>query len=119
MSQENEISNATWNQLDIPIPSEIGMDDMDVESKKSQSIRYKQNTVHRDFLVKWVVVTNSTWLIAVIIILIAHGAYEEKAKLFHLSDNVIITLLGTTTVNVLGLAYIVLKGLFGEHSHSD
>lgn len=119
MDLNNSIPDASWNDLGDTIHPEVGMEDMDVESKRSQSIRYKQNTAHRDYLVKWVVVTNSAWLIAVVVILIAHGAYDEKAKLFHLSDSVIMTLLGTTTVNVLGLAFIVLKGLFGEHSHSD
>jgi len=31
---------------------------------------------------------------------------------FKLSDSVLITLLATTTVNILGLAFIVLQGLF-------
>jgi hypothetical protein len=31
-----------------------------------------------------------------------------------ISDTVLCVLLGTTTINILGLAYIVLKGLFPE-----
>lgn len=34
----------------------------------------------------------------------------------NLDKEVLITLLATTTVNVLGLAYIVLKGIFPEES---
>ena len=35
---------------------------------------------------------------------------------FYLSDSVIITLLGTTTINILGLMYIVAKHLFPNSS---
>ena len=50
---------------------------------------------------------DSVWLIAILLILV-FSAY------LRLNDSVLIMLLGTTTANVLGLALIVLKGLFGK-----
>ena len=57
----------------------------------------------------WVAWVVSLWLLIVINVIIANA----KLKL-GMESEVQITLLATTTVNVLGLAYIVLKGLFGE-----
>lgn len=89
---------------------------IDTESKEAQEKeRYRQDTKHRDYLVRWVVYTNSAWLMAILVIVIAHGAVnEDGSDLFHLSDTVMVTLLATTTANVLGLALIVLRGLFNS-----
>lgn len=117
--KETEIS---WIDNEGPIDANDDkyneIDDSDLvkqQSYKHAQERYKQNTEHRRFLVNWVVFTNSSWLIAVIVIIIAHGAICEDGKnLFHLPEGVMITLLATTTANVLGLALIVLRGLFEE-----
>lgn len=62
----------------------------------SQAIR------HRNWLVRWVIITVSIWLALVLGIIICCD----------LSDTVKVTLLTTTTVNILGLPLIILKGLF-------
>jgi hypothetical protein len=49
----------------------------------------------------------SEWLLLVVAITTLSGF-----KFFHLDGSVLITLLATTTVNILGLAYIILRGLF-------
>ena len=51
------------------------------------------------------------WLMSVVVLIYLHG-YNT----LDLDKEVLITLLATTTVNVLGLAYIVLKGIFPEES---
>lgn len=75
--------------------------------------RYKSDTDWRCRLSWWVIGTDSVWLSAILVILCFNNKY------FLLSDTVMITLLGTTTVNVLGLAFIVLKGLFGLPKSMD
>ena len=114
----NEKTLPTWENTYFNEPLTPSLNDIDNESKETQEKeRYKQDTEHRDYLVHWVVYTNSAWLIAVMVVLIAHGSYDDETiKFFHLSDGVIIALLGTTTANVLGLAYIVLKGLFPDNN---
>jgi hypothetical protein len=52
----------------------------------------------------------SFWLIAVIYILI--GNYHK----YHITDNVLITLLTTTTLNIIAMMIIILKGLFPNTS---
>lgn len=68
--------------------------------------RYEQDTRWRSRLSRWVIIIDSAWLCAIIVILWFNDGC------FKLSDNVLMVLLGTTTINVLGLAHIILKGLF-------
>ena len=69
--------------------------------------RYEADSIHRKKLIRWATTLVSIWLGAVIIILLAVGF-----NIINLSDTVMATLLGTTTLNVLGLMAIVLKDLF-------
>lgn len=69
--------------------------------------RYEQDTGWRSKLSWWVIAVDSVWLISIIIILILLGV-----GCLNLPTPVIITLLATTTINVLGLAFIVLRGMF-------
>lgn len=63
----------------------------------------------RKWLAKWSAYVVSGWLIFVIIILVTNNYYS-----LYLSDAVLITLLGTTTLNILGLSFIVLRGHFSS-----
>ena len=62
---------------------------------------------HRRNLVHWVEWVVSLWLIGVLCVVVLCGA-----SLLSLDKIVLDVLLATTTVNILGLAHIVLKGLF-------
>lgn len=68
--------------------------------------RLKKNTRWRGLLARWVIIVDSVWLAGVLVILILNK------RCVQLSDPVLGALLCTTTANVLGLAFIVLKGLF-------
>lgn len=74
-----------------------------------ESIRFGQDTRHRGRLVSWMMRVVGAWLVCVIILTAVN-------KVWHLgiSDNVLMTLLATTTINVLGLSKIILNGLFGS-----
>jgi hypothetical protein len=75
--------------------------------EKQKAIRYGRDTIERQRLAHWVTRTVSLWLFCVIIIIVLRGFCVLK-----MSDAVTCMLLGTTTINILGLAYILLKGLF-------
>lgn len=98
---EKELSNAEFKSLLDNIDNE----DIAFQEKE----RYKQDTKQRRFLAHWVVIASSVWLGSVLIILSLSGM-----RVLELDNSVLSVLLATTTANVLGLAYIVLKGLFGE-----
>lgn len=98
---ENELSHAEFKS---------SLDDIDNEDIAFQEReRYKQDTKQRKFLAHWVVIISSVWLCSVMVVLILSGL-----KILLLDNAVLNVLLATTTANVLGLAYIVLKGLFRE-----
>lgn len=102
-----EVKDQNW---DIPIEDIGGQDDRlkgidDYDLRKQEAIRYKEDTIHRKTLVKWMMIVVSIWLGGVL--LITASSYWLK-----ISPSVIMTLLATTTANVLGLAHIILKGLF-------
>lgn len=98
-----EKSNKSIKDLDID------SDDLteQIKLKKLESDRYSSDTKDRKWLAIWTAIVVSTWLLVVLLILI----FNEKF-LICLNDNVLIALLGTTTLNVLGLSFIVLRGHF-------
>lgn len=90
--------------------SDNGMVDVDKSSLNEQiRERYTQDTRFRKHLARWVMWIVPVWLGLVLVIVFFCGF-----KLTELESSVLITLLATTTVNVLGLAYIVLKGIFSQ-----
>lgn len=87
---------------------DIDSDDLMIqkELKLLEAKRYSSDTFYRRWLVRWTSIVVSVWLLAVLLILI----FNEQH--IHLSSNVLMVLLGTTTLNVLGLSFIVLRGHF-------
>jgi len=53
------------------------------------------------------------WLIGIGVIIFYQGLWPEW-KIFHLSDKMLITLIGGTTINILGIFVIVTKYLFRD-----
>lgn len=88
---------------------DIDSGELDLQIKKLKAVRYISDTKDRKWLAKWAVWAVSVWLIVVLAILILNHCF------IRLSDSVLITLLGTTTLNVLGLTFIVLRGHFYTH----
>ena len=69
----------------------------------------EDNNSHRNTLVCWMRTVVSLWLMfTALVVLFLYS------KVGYISDSVMCTLLSTTTVNVLGLAVIVLRGLFNK-----
>ena len=68
--------------------------------------RYNDTSDLRKHSAYWVMIVVSLWLGGVFWVL-----KHNKSDL-HLSDSVLIALLTTTTVNVLGLPFIILQGLY-------
>lgn len=96
-----------FDSLLPPVISLRKEEDYDQHGLKWQKTkRFAEDTKHRKKLISWVKWVVSLWLIAVMTVLMLNNVW------FRLEPSVLITLLTTTTVNILGLAYIVLKGLF-------
>lgn len=84
-------------------PGNIDRDSLEQQEKE----RYRQDTVQRRSLATWVVWVDSLWLLGVMVVVFLCGF-----GLMRLEASVLNVLFATTTANVLGLAYIVLEGLF-------
>ena len=83
-------------------------EDIDEDSiEKQEQIRFKQDTRHRHGLIVWMMVLIFAWLCLVIAAVFLNGPLD-----LGISDTVLVTLLATTTANVLGLPTIILRDLF-------
>jgi cation transport ATPase len=69
----------------------------------------------KEKLAMWVVAMVTIYLTSVIAILFVILFSEEN----NLEDSVLITLLTTTTINVLGLPYLIIKSLFGSDKDQE
>lgn len=115
MTQKNRIENISYHSIPQDSSDRLPVRDVDDLSMKEQiKNRYTQDTHFRKHLANWVMIIVPSWLALVITVLILNGS-----QVILLDKEVSITLLATTTVNVLGLAYIVLKGIFPESKDSQ
>lgn len=109
---ETPFEDVNINQLSVG--NENSPDDLDIDTDslhaqvELKNQRYKSDTASREWLSIWTASVVTIWLIGVICVLVYNSEY------LHLSDAVLITLLGTTTFNIIGLSLIVLRGLFGN-----
>lgn len=100
----NDATMASRNQDASSIAFNPDEDDIDEQEKKLRNKSIDQDIKHRNILVYWVMCVVSVWLLGVLYII---------TYCWGLSDTVKVTLLTTTTINILGLPLIILKGLFG------
>jgi hypothetical protein len=102
------------NSISPVITNPFSLDIDNLNIKKQGELkweRYRQDTKERRLLSHWVITVVSSWLFLTILILVLNRPLCLK-----LSPTVCCMLLGTTSANILGLAFIVLKGLFPENT---
>lgn len=107
-----EMNDFNWILDDIDpsvnLPSILqNPDKNDMEEQEKE--RFKQDTEFRKHFSNWVMSIVPTWLGLTMVLLFLTGFGCTR-----FSDTVVVALLTTTTANVLGLAFIVLKGMFPE-----
>jgi hypothetical protein len=100
------IFNATTIGDEGDNPDSLNLKEQAHRRKDLENERYASDTIDRKWLAEWSAIVVSLWLFFVLIIV----AYNKEH--FNLSDSVLNVLLGTTTLNILGLMYIVLRGHF-------
>ena len=76
--------------------------------------RIVENTRARRRLERWITRLISTYLSMVLILLVI-----SYLLYWNLHLGVVITILSTTTVNIVALGYILVRGLFHEHDGND
>lgn len=78
----------------------------------------KQRHEHREILTPALRNIAQVWVIAVLFFIFWQG-FGYKIGIFHLSDKVLITLLTTTTANILGLFYIAVRCLYANPDYKS
>lgn len=103
MSEVIKIKSKGIKQGASNLPKDIDSRDLAEQERE----RFEQDTKQRKSLVVWMIVVVSIWLAFTACVVVTEIALFGK-----LSDVVMCALLTTTTANVIGLAMVVLKGLF-------
>lgn len=87
---------------------------IEIERLRVELDSLKQDIRQRKAFAPKLYVLTCVWLSLVLAILLLQGFSEGRYHFFRLSEGVLIALLGTTTVNVVGLFYVVAKYLFPQ-----
>lgn len=74
--------------------------------------RIIENTRARRRLEKWSLRIIAVYLILVLFIVVTCYIRHEKFHILNIPDTIMITILSTTTINIIGLGLIVLRGHF-------
>lgn len=112
--KEKDNLSPLLSQMSENIPQATKDDSKDFDNstmEEQERERYKADTGLRNQLCKWIMFLIPSWLAVVFVILIISNFWGN------LSTSVLCTLLGTTTVEVIGLPYIILEGLFRANGH--
>lgn len=94
----------TWNRGNMK--NHDFLVDYTIEGEKLK--RFKTDTMLRKYLVFFFLIIIFLWLAAVVFIL----CLNDNHLYLHIPENVLITLLTTTSINVIGMMMIILRGLF-------
>ena len=112
--EEIILAETQTQQVSGPIPddNDIDSDGIGEQKLKREKQKLLNNLLKDDISIRknlsyWAAIVVSLWLLCVLAVLILSGTSCLK-----LSDVVLSALLATTTLNVLGLMFIVLKGYF-------
>lgn len=90
-----------------------GLDGADVYQQRQHRLdgdNKEQNIKLRRITCYWTLAISGFWLVGVMILLWVSAATST----IQISDTVIITLLGTTTINIVGVPLVIIRSLFQE-----
>jgi hypothetical protein len=97
------------------------------EKEDLEKVRYgaqtegqKQDIKERKKYAQLFFYLSCAWLVAIVAILMLQGfGFSFWKAPFHLSDSIVLAMIGSTTANVLGILYIVAKYLFPNRGSDD
>jgi hypothetical protein len=106
-SKLEDVIKAQTNQPDEKTQADISF--LEIQKLNVEIENYKQNTGERKLYAKLIYRFTCLWCLCVGILLVACGL-----SILHLSDTVLTTILGCTTLNVFGFFYLVTQYLFNK-----
>lgn len=90
--------------------------------KRAQEVRQKiieNDIAENELTLKKVICNWVQWLVNLYLIFVASIILFLGLEIAKLNDSVIIALLTTTTINILGLPYMIIKSLFPSMKEKD
>ena len=111
-SDTTDIDSGRYNDIDNLIKEqELQKLQLENEARRVENESESQNKEQRKDFAERIYSFASIYMLGVFLILFIVGTETTN---FYLSDNVLITLLGTTTANVIGILIIVVTYLFSR-----
>jgi fatty acid desaturase len=92
-------------------------EEVELESARLENQNKRQNINFRKGFSIAIFVLGCLWLAFIALVIIFQGFGKFRGGSFNLSQGVMLALIGTTTVNVLGLFYVVTNYLFPKKPH--
>lgn len=89
--------------------TDTGVENLDDQRKRTENEGIKQDITERKKYATYFFLLSCAWLMLVAALLLLQGFGCWR---FHLADAVILAAIGATTVNVLGILYVVANYLF-------
>jgi hypothetical protein len=93
--------------------------DLEKEHAKAVLRGLTQDIQERKKYARWFFILACCWLAAItgLLLLQGFGSFWFGRMQFRLADNVLLAVIGSTTVNVLGILYVVATYLFPKKHH--
>lgn len=79
----------------------------------------RQNNQERKKYAMYIFILTSIWAFCIFLILFFQGFGDNSPFCFNISDNVLITLITTTTINFFGFFLLVIKYLFKSEQQTS
>jgi hypothetical protein len=92
---------------------------VEIEKLRAELDSFRQDMAQRKQYAPRLFVLTCCWLGAVAAILLLQGFSAGTTHFFSLGNEVLIAILGTTTINVIGLLYVVAKYLFSNPTQNE
>ena len=100
--------------------AEFDLKSQEIHRKKLENTQLSQELEFKETICTWVIKTVSNYLITVFALIFTATVFFPIFKLeTGLSDQVLITLLTTTTVSLIGLPTLIIKSLFPSKNKDD
>jgi hypothetical protein len=123
VSPENEVNALTQQALDSinAAPVEAAQDEPDAQTNRESFEREKQNaeldsfkqdTGERKKHARNIFILTCAWVTAVFALLMLQGFGGLYVWHFHLTDSIVLTAIGSTTANIVGVFLIVARYFF-------
>jgi hypothetical protein len=115
MKMNSQIKFYKKNEISVT-PDEYTQQELEKSERKENIDSLVQDRLERKIYARKVFYLLSFWLLSILLIIILDGFKYIFGAIFIISDQVILALIGGTTINVIALFVIIVKYLFTKNN---